>query len=227
MGQRPVFRGREAVSEPGVMVIGPDMGLKAQVRTCRRLEVYGAFEGELAGGALIVHRGGRVFGSVVADSADVHGVLEGVVRVKQLINIRASGSVVGQVLYGQLAMEPGANLSAEVRNVPPTVTGDFQILVKKGRSARVTIEDLTALDPDDKPEDLRFTVTRADRGVVVLADAPAQAAGGFSQADLAAGRVLFQHDGGEGQAASFEVIVTDTKGATSGAPRTVSVAVAG
>lgn len=215
--------------EPGVMVVGPDTGLKAQVRNCRRLEVHGNFEGDAAVGALVVHGTGRVFGNVVADSAEVHGTLEGVVKVKNLIGIRASGSVIGQVLYGQLAMEPGANLSAEVRNVPPTVSGDFHIAVKKGRTARVTLEDLTAVDPDDKPEDLRFTVSRTDRGTILLSGTggPATSTNSFTQADLAGGRVLFQHDGSDGQDASFEVIVTDSKGATSGAPRTVSVAVAG
>ena len=212
-------------SEQGVMIIGPDTGLKGQVRRCHRLEIRGAFEGDIEAGTVVVHRGGRCLGSLKVDSAEVHGNLEGTVRVRNLISIRSTGSVVGNVQYGSLALEPGGELSAEVRNVPPTVSGDFKLEVKRGRAVRVTLEDLTALDPDDTAEALRFAVAGLAAGSIVLAGSPSRSASAFTQADLAAGHVQFLHDGSAGPEASFDVIVTDSRGATSGAPRTVMVAV--
>lgn len=212
-------------SQKGLLVIDAHTSIKGQVRGCHRIEISGAFEGDLEAHTLIVQAGGQCQGSIAAETAEVHGSLEGEIRVKHLIRIRSTGSVTGRVQYGRLALEPGGELLAEVRNVPPTVAGDFQLEVRKGGAVRVTLNDLTALDPDDDAADLRFTVTRTVHGTLWHADAPDLAVSAFTQADLAAGRVQFRHDGDTSPAASFDVVVTDSKGATSGAPRTVAVAV--
>ena len=74
--------------------------------------------------------------------------------VKNLIDIRSSGNVSGNVKYGKLALEMGGNLSAEMRNVPPSLGGDLNLEVAKGHSVPITLQDLTALDPDDAARDL-------------------------------------------------------------------------
>ena len=151
--------------------------------------------------------------------------LQGDVRIKNLISIKNSGSVHGNVKYGRLAMEEGADLTAQVRNVPPTLAGDLDIAVDKGRSVRITLDDLNAVDPDDKPENLIFTVSNTANGFVALAAAPATPVVNFTQADLEGGRVVFAHDGTNTQTANFDVIVADHAGAMSGGPQTVKVAV--
>ena len=145
--------------------------------------------------------------------------------VKQLITIRTGGSVTGNVQYGRLAMEMGGNLSAEVRNVPPTLAGDLDLSVDKGKSVRITLQDLTAFDPDDDAQHLTFTVSRAKNGFVTLLTDPSRPVATFTQADLERGTVLFRHDGTAGAHASFDVVVADHAGATSGAAQTVNVSV--
>src|SRR4029079_12893311 len=147
--------------------------------------------------------------------------------VKHLINIRSSGSVTGNVQYGQLSMEIGANLSAEVRNVPPTLAGDLDLSVTKGRSVTITLEDLNAGEPHDEAKGLTFTVSKATNGYITLSGAPARPVSTFTQADLQGGRVLFTHDGTQTMSASFDVVVADQAGANSGAPQTVKVHVKG
>ena len=209
----------------GVLIISEDTVLKGQIKNCKRMEVYGYVEGELATESLIVHPGGRLYGKVNAGSAEIQGTMQGEVRVQQLITIRASGVVSGNVKYGRLAMEEGAELTAKVRNVPPSVGGDLDIAVNKGRSVRITLDDLSALDPDDKATDLKFTVSNTRNGFVALAASPATPVINFTQADLESGRVLFAHDGTETSTANFDVVVADLAGATSGQPQTVKVAV--
>ena len=122
-------------------------------------------------------------------------------------------------------MEAGGSLSAEVRNVPPTLAGDLDLTVARGRSVAITLEDLHAVDPDDDARDLVFSVSNPRNGFVSLASAPGRPAAKFTQADLEGGRVSFAHDGTATQAASFDVVVTDHSGATSGRPQTVKVTV--
>jgi cytoskeletal protein CcmA (bactofilin family) len=217
--------GQSVDDKSRVLIIREDTYLKGAIRNGGRIEVFGYVEGEIAGDLLVVQPGGRCFGRVKVESAEVHGVLQGDVVVRQLISVRGTGEVIGNVKYGRLAMEMGGTLTAEMRNIPPSITGDLDMSVDKGRAVRITLQDLSALDPDDAAEHLTFTVSQVMNGFVSLADDPARPIGGFTQADLEQGSVLFRHDGTDGPLASFAVVVADRAGATSGSAQTVKVAV--
>lgn len=198
-----------------------------EMRNCRQLEVHGYVEGDVSAGRILVHKTGRLFGSVTTDTAEVHGTVQGDVVVRNLIDIRSSGNVSGNVRYGKLALEMGGNLSAEVRNVPPQLGGDLNLEVTRGRAVPITLQDLTALDPDDSARDLKFTIMNVSNGFIALTTAPQRAVTAFTQADLDSGQVAFIHDGANNTIAGFDVVVSDRSGATSGAARTVTVAVRG
>ena len=196
-----------------------------ELRNCRQLEVFGYLEGDVAAKSVLVHPNGRLFGKLKSDNATIHGTLQGEVVVKNLMDIRSSGNVSGNIQYGKLALEMGGNLSAEVRNVPPTLAGDMQIEVSRGGSVPITLQDLNALDPDDNARDLRFSVSGVRNGYLALANAPRRSVTSFTQADLESGQVTFVHDGRGMGPASFDIVVADRSGGTSGAPQTVTVAV--
>lgn len=211
----------------GVLVLNGDTILRGEVRNCRQADVMGYFEGKLASETLIVHPGGRCFGTIKAGKAEVLGALQGTVLVKELISIRSSGSVSGSVRYGQMAMEPGGILSAQVSNVPPTIGGDMQLSVARGSAVPIHLEDLQAFDPDDDASHLTFSISNARNGHVAASEQPGRPLTHFTQGDLADGRILFQHNGTASEMASFDVVVADHTGASSGAPQTVHVAVRG
>lgn len=217
------FNVKPSVPEPGLMVVQDDTVIKGKILNCRVMEVYGLIEGEIEADRLIVHSGGKIYGTIKVDSAEIDGTAQGRIYVKNLISIKSEGTVIGNVQYGQLAMETGADLSADVRNVPPTLSGDFNITVEKGKSAPVTTWDVTAFDPDDDAKDLTFTVSNPVGGFVALASMPSQAASKFTQADLEAGKVMFKHNGNDTNQASFSVVVNDAKGGSSGKAQTVTV----
>ena len=208
-----------------VLVIGEDTFLKGEVRNAGRIEVFGYVDGNIAGGHLVVQPGGKCYGTISVDSADVNGVLQGEIRAHQLITIRSTGEVTGNVEYGRLAMELGGHLSADMRNVPPTIAGDLDLSVDKGSAVCITLQDLSALDPDDQAQHLTFTVSQARHGFVTLTSDPSRAVQTFTQADLERGDVMFRHDGTDAMIASFDVVVADQAGATSGAAQTVKVSV--
>ncbi|MEZ5907637.1 MAG: polymer-forming cytoskeletal protein [Hyphomicrobiaceae bacterium] len=204
-------------------IIAKDMVLKGEIRNCRRLEVHGYLEGNVSTELLLVHTDGKVFGTVKADNAEIHGSLQGTVRVRNLISIASDGSVVGSIQYGQLALASGGELSAEVRNVPPEIAGDLNLVVRRGRSVRVAAGDLTAVDPDDGAQSLTFSTSNIVGGFLAMAAAPDTAVTTFTQADIEAGNVFFVHDGSPGARAGFDVVVADAKGATSGGAQSVTV----
>ncbi len=204
-------------------IIQEDTVIKGKIRNCRHMEIRGYFEGELAAEEVSVREGGMFYGTLKSDHADVAGSVQGEVFVKNLISIRSSGSVNGHVRYGQLAMEMGADLSAELRNVPPRLEGILDISVRRGKSVIITTEDITAVDPDDTPDHLTYTVSNLTNGFVALAKDKGAAVEHFTQADIEAGRVLFVQNGNPGQTASFDVMVADDSGGSSGQAQTVHV----
>jgi cytoskeletal protein CcmA (bactofilin family) len=205
-------------------VIGADLVIRGRIKKCRALDVHGYVEGGIEAEDVRIHPGGRVFGTLKADRCEVNGHLQGDVHVKNLISIGSTGTVSGSIRYGQLAMAAGGELSADVRNVPPEIHGDLQLVVRRGRSVPITLADLDGIDPDDAPEAITFTVSNAAAGFVALAANPTLPAHRFTQADLMAGQVLFVHDNSQAAAGGFDVTLTDRAGA-SAAPQRVAVAV--
>lgn len=208
-----------------VLIIQEDTSLKGEICNGGRIEIFGYVEGDIAGDLLVVQPGGRCFGRVKVQTADIRGTLQGDIMVRDLISIRSGGEVSGNVKYGKLSMEMGGLLSAQMRNIPPSISGDLDLSVDKGKATRITLQDLSALDPDDSADHLIFSVSQVTNGFVTLANDPAQPVDNFTQADLERGAVLFHHDGTDNPRASFAVVVADRAGATSGAAQTVNVAV--
>lgn len=209
----------------GLMIISEGAQLIGEVRNCTRLEVSGTIEGRLTADNIIVQRGGRIIGTIRSKNAEVHGEFEGTAHVSNLLQISETGSVTGTINYHHLAMAAGGTLAASVRNVPPRISGDLELTVVRNTSVKIEPVDLTAFDPDDTPDNLKFSVVAARNGHVAFASAPQTATTVFTEAELEAGSVMFTHDGAAGNAASFDVIVADAAGATSGAPKTVRVIV--
>ena len=208
-----------------VLIIREDTFLKGEIRNGGRIEVFGYVEGDIAGDLLIVQPGGRCFGKVKVDSADVRGQLQGDILVRQLISIRGTGEVTGNVKYGKLSMEMGGAAHRRDAQHSAVDLRRPRLSVDKGKAVRITLQDLSALDPDDTAERLTFTVSQVRNGFVTLATDPARPVDVFTQADLEQGTVLFRHDGTDEPRASFAVVVADRAGATSGAAQTVNVAV--
>ena len=166
-------------------IIAEDMVVRGDIKNGGIVEVRGYVEGSVAADRLLVHQSGRVYGTVSAENADVNGRLQGTVFIKHLINIGNSGAVTGDVRYGQLALAAGGDLDANVRNVPPEISGDLNLTVRRGHSVRITTVDLSAVDPDSSraEPDLR-DLQPAGRLRRARTGAPNAAITSFTQTDL-------------------------------------------
>lgn len=214
------------MSKPtGSMRVSAHTLIRADIRNCNRLDVYGTVEGDVFAEEIVVHDGGRVVGRIRASSMEVFGKLEGDVVVRNLIAVRATGTVHGDVQYGRMALDPGGELAAKVRNVPPHLVGDFQISVPRTAHVVVTPQDINAVDPDSVPAELQYVISNTRGGHIANAASPEQALCNFTQAELNQGTVIFVHHGSAEKTARFDVVVHDQAGASSGRPRTVDVLV--
>mgnify|MGYP001400634859 FL=1 len=83
--------------------------IEGVIRSESNLRIDGEFTGELiTKGRLVVGPKGKVQGNVHCLCCDVEGTLEGEVTVLELLAMKATSKVQGDLYYGQLSVEAGA-----------------------------------------------------------------------------------------------------------------------
>ena len=111
-----------------------------------------------------------------------------------------------------------------IQNDAPAVSGDLAITVIKGGSVALTSADLAASDEESGPTALVYSVANAANGYLALQGALGTPITTFTQAQLTAGIVFFEHDGSSTTTGGFAVTVADGDGGSAG-PVTVSATV--
>lgn len=85
-------------------------------------------DGELTGnfqceGKIVIGPAGIVIGDIDCKSADIEGRFSGKIQVVELLNVKSTANIYGEVSVGKLSVEPGADFSASctMKTSPPTV----------------------------------------------------------------------------------------------------------
>ena len=87
--------------------------------------IDGDLEGNLRiQGKIIIGKDGRVKGNVECNNADIEGFFAGKLFVKNLLNLKATANISGEVIIGKLAVEPDA-----IFNATCDMKGDIKELV--------------------------------------------------------------------------------------------------
>src|SRR5690606_28059543 len=71
-------------------------------------------DGELIGnftskGKIVIGPGGSITGDILCKNADIEGKFNGKIEVEELLNVKTKASITGEVIVGQLSVEPGAD----------------------------------------------------------------------------------------------------------------------
>ena len=102
----------------GPTVIGQGAVFEGTLRVSNGLQVDGAVHGDVeVEGGLTIGPEGALVGEVRADTAVVAGRVEGAMVTEGLLQVRASGRVEGQVSYGSLEVERGAELIGQTAHL--------------------------------------------------------------------------------------------------------------
>ena len=112
-------------------------------------------------------------------------------------------------------------MTVSAGNQPPVVTTNVGLTVTEGGSGVISQFVLQATDPDNTPDELTFTVSAGPAHGTLLVDGTAATT--FTQADINAGNVSYQNDGGESFTDAFAFTVSDGRLATGSATFTIFV----
>lgn len=103
----------QAEPEPcreGQVVVGAGVKIVGEIRDCRRIEIFGTVDGDLEVEEVLVHEDGLLKGHLKAETAEVHGAIDGEAIIKGLLDVKANGSVAGKTAYGSLSIETGGRV---------------------------------------------------------------------------------------------------------------------
>lgn len=91
-------------------------------------------DGELIGnftsqGKLVIGSSGIVKGEIICHNADIEGEFQGKLKVLEVLNIKSTARIHGDVAIGKLSIEPGADFTATCA----MLTNSNQILLEDGK----------------------------------------------------------------------------------------------
>ena len=74
-------------------------------------------DGELIGnftsqGKLVIGASGVIKGEIICNNADIEGEFHGKIKALEILNIKATARIHGEVAVGKLSIEPGAEFTA-------------------------------------------------------------------------------------------------------------------
>ncbi len=96
-------------AEKGINRIVEGTLIEGTINSDSNLRIDGEFNGKITTkGRLVVGPTGKVSGTVNCLCCDVEGILEGEVTVRELLSMKSSSTVQGDLYYGQLSVEAGA-----------------------------------------------------------------------------------------------------------------------
>jgi cytoskeletal protein CcmA (bactofilin family) len=98
----------------GVVLIGKGTRVIGEISDCATVEIQGVVEGKLLASSVIIREGGGFKGSLQADQAEIHGVMEGNAVVNDLLDIRSTGTVAADLAYGRLSVEAGGQMTGNI-----------------------------------------------------------------------------------------------------------------
>ncbi len=101
-----------------VLTVGNDILLKGEIATCDRLVIEGRVEAKLSEVHTVeIAECGSFKGTAEVEDAEISGVFEGDLVVRNRIVIYATGEVRGNISYGEIEIERGGRLMGEIKTV--------------------------------------------------------------------------------------------------------------
>lgn len=94
---------------PSVNIIGSGTEIIGDIHSNGDFRIDGTLKGTIKStGKVVVGSTGRVEGEIICQNADISGDVDAHLTVKELLSLKASAVVSGDILTNKLAIEPGA-----------------------------------------------------------------------------------------------------------------------
>ena len=95
-----------------INLIGAGTFIQGDIKTNGDIRIDGTLVGSInVKGKLVIGVSGNIDGETICQNADVSGAIKGKITVNELLSLKASAKLTGDIIANKLAIEPGANFS--------------------------------------------------------------------------------------------------------------------
>lgn len=99
------------------LTVGPNIKLKGvEITDCDTLVVEGFVEATMDSRVIQIAEVGSFKGSADIDIAEIRGLFDGNLTVRQKLTIYTTGKVTGKIRYGKIVIEEGGQLAGEIES---------------------------------------------------------------------------------------------------------------
>lgn len=107
-----------------INLIGNGTTITGDIKSNGDVRIDGTLKGNLSiSGKLVVGSSGNIEGNIICQNADISGEIHGKVTVSELLSLKASAKLLGDIVTGKISIEPNAtftgtcNMGAVVKNI--------------------------------------------------------------------------------------------------------------
>lgn len=142
----------------GVVLVGKLTIIHGEIGECKSIEIQGHVEGSVIAEEIVVRDGGSVNGTLTAVRAEIHGHVEGLINIRDLLDVRSTGRVYGELSYGRISIASGGHISGSIQRQEDEEPVPLHTEASAGRSSndsmRQRLNDLDAFTQTDRWERL-------------------------------------------------------------------------
>ena len=97
------------IQNQSINIISEGTMIKGDVSAAGDIRIDGTLNGNIeAKGRLVIGPKGKVEGEVNCNNVEVSGYIKGKITVSELLNMKASAKINGDIVAGKLSVEPGS-----------------------------------------------------------------------------------------------------------------------
>lgn len=99
-----------------INLISNGTDISGDIKSTGDIRIDGFLKGNLnTKGKVVVGPTGKVNGEVICKNSEISGIIEGKITVGQLLNLKASSKIFGDIVTSKLSIEPGAIFSGNCK----------------------------------------------------------------------------------------------------------------
>jgi len=122
----------ETDNTPTINLISTGTDITGDIKSNGDIRIDGSLTGNLnTKGKVVIGPTGKVKGEVICKNSEVAGIIEGKIIVGQLLNLKASSRITGDIVTVKLSIEPGALFSGNCKMSETENNGGTGIIREK------------------------------------------------------------------------------------------------
>ena len=109
-------KSNETETAATINLISNGTEITGDIKSNGDIRIDGILTGSLSTkGKVVIGPTGRVNGEVLCKNSEVSGTIEGKIIVSQLLNLKASSKIIGDIETAKLSIEPGASFTGNCK----------------------------------------------------------------------------------------------------------------